>query len=464
MKWRDRQFMKPRKLSKLAIFGACATASAIPLATLASCSRDTFYEFDLTEGYKGFEFDPISSDKWLTNDEATNAYVEAVKADPRIFVSDFARGEGEIIENLSGMYKVSECTLSATAPTFGSVKVAEPGYPDLTYPTASFKVKFHAVAETDKSSNSASKDKVKYEVDFNVEYKDVIWTAYQYNSSSFVTNDEPIKGQWVIGMLDSSDLGRRRSAPYSYKYNTNPWSIDIDYNCDVTTTIENPSTESTQEIVSNCAYNGAIDSFQKLDQTLALLGNIESGMADEQLEGYMFMRYAVAFDHHSYQLSNVTPVPQFWIPAFEGSASYDTYEGTSGTVTFPMELIFDPSQYVGADWTLEMRKPTEELKFVIGGERVSMELLPASHNDDTWETINLSNPVISGKWTGNLEGLAKGYFDAQFALVGWSFDFRLTCTDGATNKILYYQEYSLLPYDSTLSMYFGELPPQPTPP
>lgn len=323
-------------------------SSIVTPLCLTSCSQDTFYTFDLTDESNLPEVEGIATEGALDGPGATNTYLEVVKKDPRILMNDYVRGQYASVCNTFGGpdFKIKEFTISTTTPKIGEsivhypASVVQSENPDIPYPTASFKVKYHLVVNVKSIISETKRADATLNIDFTAQYKDVLFTVYSKSDTIAARNDLQIEGLWNVGYLDPFDIGIHsgRAAPYVFKFASDPWSIKVNYNYSYDCTTTDTVTGRTIKTNDSYTFSSILDTFSKLDSVLLTISDAEAKLHDPQLSkddrldaiGQYCLISGVAFDYRS---SAMATAKSDVVPYFDALQTSVNYYGAYGEDT-----------------------------------------------------------------------------------------------------------------------------------
>lgn len=288
-----------KKLNKIIPLACLATTLPCVAPVLASCAQETKYVFDLTDVGYGEKPNRINWDgSDLNSQKATKLYCDMVTNDPKQFIYDYMYGRNKFIHSIAkeNNARIKSFTLSSTLPKFGKTTASFSHEPDMEYPTASFTIEGHLDIVLDLDPENGTENKMNLVVDSKVTYKDCIFYAYADESRGKANS-------WTVGMMDLAANATDGSGTcIAYLYNNNPWSIDVNYNCDATATYYDPETGTHTTSTQNYNFKRKLDDYFSLNDVLQLTYNYRSRDLDSFPVGFLW--YLIPMDFASAAFTN----------------------------------------------------------------------------------------------------------------------------------------------------------------
>lgn len=404
---------------KLCLSPIFASAIISPVACAVSCDSPNWVEpivmHDINEEWEDpTDYDPITSEEWLDNQEVTTQYVDYMSQNPNHFIEDMLWGVSKRYSVWHDMYKkdedtyllkIEKCQFGFSEPTFGETLVWVRGVGDTKYPTVSFREEVEVDYITpDESATSIIKQKI----NIHIEYNDIILNVIPPH----VTNHGigPSKLSWSIGVLNELS---ETEALWSYTYNTKPWSITYGCANQIVEEILDDEGNVISELHNTKYYSGLVNNYEGLYDLYVTQADIDAGdsatdrlmreiivtILNLECQSYLLSEIVNKIDvilvQHAWgeatsqtQTSNIigfkliNSLKPGYVPLIESISLADDFQGVENGSTNPIIITAN--------------KNTQLIK--MGDEEYYMpvslsECFPQTH-DTVWHSFNLNSPDL----------------------------------------------------------------------
>lgn len=277
--------LKTKLIPLASIATACAAITPI---SLTACS--TAYKMTNIYGMTEPTFDQYAPGEYVTEEDATRAYIHFMEANPKYFIEDMKWGIYQnwmsFYENsnyaitLDGWYekfnsKINSLNCAVTAPTFGTVKI-NTGENIEEYPTLSFKMKVDVDAEVESAFDSSRDITTTHRIKASGEakYDNMLIFAYpatrndKTHGTNYISPESMLvdttKPGWFITISEDA------TQQFKYRHNFSGWNIDysFDFNDIITKTNSKTGVSTTSYETAN--YDSFVDTYIELENLIDL--------------------------------------------------------------------------------------------------------------------------------------------------------------------------------------------------
>lgn len=297
---------------------AAVAAVATPLA-LTSCNKSDIQMVDITKGYVP-TIEPHVGD-FLGTQKTNQEYFGGIKSNGDIFTQDYIYGKWLTWQSYISKakqlstptnIKINSLKTGISTPVFGSVDIAYPGEPSLTYPTIS--VSFKTEADFDIEVNNTSKfTKTNHVISCTVTYDNMPFYAHVGATNTHKATNA-IVGYWNPTIPYMADEA------YVYNYNLSDWAIKYDYK----------QTTKIREVNKGQAATEAEYTNNKSDVINTPAGMYETFTSSSSTDS-TYLQTGLTLDYPSYYLSDIVQAPELTSAGRIETTAYAAVDTTGQT-------------------------------------------------------------------------------------------------------------------------------------